>query len=170
MLRKSQKQTREDLRRKNFKRECEELNKVGELLREVLNIRSSVKLDMLCLANASCHNLGPVILWVRHLSFTCIDKCHITWHKGGAVWFSINHGWTHAHAQSENFQADVCVTATCLSFYMQHWNKQMPLLKQGYHGQVLKWHPLGCQINPSHAISNCSCPDNNYCAYCGWLQ
>ena len=91
------KQSREDLWRKNFKRVCEELNKVGELLREVLNVRSSAKLDMLCLANASCRNPGPVILWVRHLSFTCVDKRHITWCKGGAVWFSINHDWMHMH-------------------------------------------------------------------------
>ena len=56
------KQSREELRRKNFKRVCEELNKVGELFREVLNIRSSAKLDMLCPANTSCRNPGPVIL------------------------------------------------------------------------------------------------------------
>ena len=43
MPRKNQKQSREELEKKNFKRVCEELNDVGELLREVLNVHSSAK-------------------------------------------------------------------------------------------------------------------------------
>ena len=136
MLRKSQKQSREDLRRKNFKRVCEELNKVGELLREVLNVRSSAKLDMLCLANASCRNSGPVILWVRHISFTCIDKRHITLVQG---WHSLvfDKSRLNAHAQSKQMYVALLPAYPCTVL------KQTNTVKTGIPWTSFKMTPVG---------------------------
>ena len=76
------------LTNKNVKQVYEELNDVDELLQDVLNVCSSVTNGY----TLSCKcDQGPVI---QPSSMSTSLMRARAWHKGGAVWLSINHGWT----------------------------------------------------------------------------
>ena len=119
------------LTNKNVKRVYEELNDIDELVQDVLNVRSLAtnRYALSCkrlLPRPKTNDSAIVYEYVTH-TCTCIDINIRMWRKGGAVWFSINHGWTLLPLMRSWFNFVPFVEKFCYS-WLKHQNTIFPLL------------------------------------------